>query len=62
MSKKTFVLVSIIVSAVCAIGVGVVDFLSPFKWSAAIAASIPIVEGAVIGICTNFVEPTVGKK
>lgn len=62
MSKKTFVLVSIIVSAVCAVAVGIVDYLSPFKWSAAIASSIPIVEGAIIGVCTNFVVPSDSKK
>lgn len=53
MSQKTFNLVTIITSAVCAVAIGVVQYIGkgPVK---AICDSIPLVEGCIIGVCANF--------
>lgn len=55
MSKKTYALVATLTSAVSAAAVGLVTFFEP-EYAAAINASIPIAEGAVIAICGNFVK------
>lgn len=54
MSKKTYALVATITSAVAAVAVGLVTYFNP-GCAAAINASIPIAEGAIIAICGNFV-------
>lgn len=55
MSKKTFNLIAGITSGVAMIAEAVVAFIQPAN-SAAIAASIPVAEGAIITICGNFVK------
>lgn len=54
MSEKTFTLVSIITTSIAAIVIGVVEFIGP-AYMNAIVPSISIIEGAIIGICGNFV-------
>jgi len=53
MSQKTFNLVTIITSAVCAVVIGVVQFIGKGPVQA-ICDSVPLVEGCVIGVCANF--------
>ena len=53
MSEKTFTLVSIITTSLCAIAIGVIEFVEP-KIMDALIPSISIIEGAIIGICGNF--------
>lgn len=55
MSKKVYALVATITSAIAAIACGLVTFFNP-GCAAAINASIPIAEGAIIAICGNFVK------
>lgn len=54
MSEKVFTLVSIITTSLAAIAIGVVEFIAPIYMNA-IVPSISIIEGAIIGICGNFV-------
>lgn len=54
MSEKVFTLVSIITTSLAAIAIGVVEFIGP-TYMNAIVPSISIIEGAIIGICGNFV-------
>ena len=54
MSEKVFTLVSIITTSLSAIAIGVVEFIAPIYMNA-IVPSISIIEGAIIGICGNFV-------
>lgn len=53
MSQKTFNLVSIITTAVAAVVIGVVQYIGKGPVQA-ICDSVPIVEGAIIGVCANF--------
>ena len=55
MSKKVFTFISAIVTGVAAISVAAVTFFNP-NFAEAINASIPIAEGAIIGILSNFVK------
>lgn len=55
MSKKTFNLIAGITTGVAAIGAAVVTFFNP-PYCAAINASITVVEGAVVTICSKFVK------
>lgn len=55
MSKRTYALVATLTSAAAAAAVGLVTFFAPAN-AAAINASIPIAEGAIIAICGNFVK------
>lgn len=54
MSEKVFTLVSIITTSIAAIVIGVIEFIEP-KIMDALIPSISIIEGAIIGICGNFV-------
>ena len=54
MSKKFYALLSTITTAVSAIAIGLVTYFAP-EHMAAINASIPVLEGAVITIAGNFV-------
>lgn len=54
MKKKTFNLIAGVTSGVAMIAEAVVVFLNP-PCKEAIAASIPVAEGAIITICGNFV-------
>lgn len=54
MSEKVFTLVSIITTSLSAIVIGVIEFVEP-KIMDALIPSISIIEGAIIGICGNFV-------
>lgn len=54
MSEKVFTLVSIITTSLSAIAIGVIEFVEP-KIMDALIPSISIIEGAIIGICGNFV-------
>ena len=53
MSNKVFAAVCTITSGAIAIAEGVIS-LFDFPWQAAVVASLPILEGAIIGICANF--------
>lgn len=55
MTKRVYALVATLTSAVAAAAVGLVTFFDP-AYAAAINASIPIAEGAIIAICGNFVK------
>lgn len=54
MKKRTYALVATLTSAVAAAAVGLVTYFNP-SCAAAVNASIPIAEGAIIAICGNFV-------
>lgn len=54
MSKKTYALVATLTSAAAAAAIGLVTFFGP-GYAEAINASITIAEGAIIGICANFI-------
>lgn len=54
MKKKTFNLIAGITSGVATIAEAVIAFVQP-PCAGAIAASIPVAEGAIITICGNFV-------
>ena len=55
MSKRTFNLIAGITSGIAMIAEAVVVFMNP-PCKEAIAASIPVAEGAIITICGNFVK------
>lgn len=55
MSKKLFALISCVTSAVSALAVGLVTFFEP-SHASAINASIPLIEGCIIAVCSNFVK------
>lgn len=55
MKRKTFNLISGITSGIAMIAETLVVFLNP-PCKEAIAASIPVAEGAIITICGNFVK------
>lgn len=55
MTKRVYALVATLTSAAAAAAVGLVTFFDP-AYAAAINASIPIAEGAIIAICGNFVK------
>ena len=55
MSKRTYALVATLTSAAAAATVGLVTYFNP-GCAAAVNASIPIAEGAIIAICGNFVK------
>lgn len=59
MSQKTFNLVSIITTAVATVAIGVVQYIGKGPVQA-ICDSIPIVEGAIIGVCANFTIKAAG--
>lgn len=61
MSKKTYALIATLTSAAAAAAVGLVTYFNP-SCAAAINASIPIAEGAIIAICGNFVTDTIVSK
>lgn len=54
MNKKTFTLVSALTTAAATAAIALVTYFNP-AWAEAINASITIAEGAIIGICANFV-------
>lgn len=54
MKKKTFNLIAGVTSGLAMIAEAVVTFVHP-AYTGAIAASIPVAEGAIITICGNFV-------
>ena len=55
MSKKFYALLSTITTAVSAVAIGIVTYFTPAHM-AAINASIPVLEGAIITIAGNFVK------
>lgn len=55
MSKKLYALIATITSAVAAVAAGLVTYFNP-SCAAAVNASIPVAEGAIIAICGNFVK------
>lgn len=55
MSKRTYALVATLTSAAAAAAIGLVTFFNP-AYAEAINASITIAEGAIIGICANFMK------
>lgn len=55
MNKKLFTFISAVVAGIAAISVATVTFFNP-AYAEAINASIPIVEGAIIGVLSNFVK------
>lgn len=60
MSQKTFNFVTIITVAVCSVAIGVVEFIGKGP-VVAISDSINILQGAIIGICANFVITKLSK-
>jgi hypothetical protein len=59
MSRKTFNFISVIVTSVAGIAVGACEY---FNLSSAIAASIPVAQGAIITILGNFVKDEIELK
>lgn len=55
MSKKTFNFVVGITGGICAIASATVSFIQP-PYATAIIASIPVVETAIVEICSKFVK------
>jgi hypothetical protein len=55
MKRKTFNLLSVIVTAISTVAVGVVTYIGKGPMTA-INDSIVIVEGAIIAVCANFVK------
>lgn len=55
MSKRTYALIATLTSAIAASAAGLVTYFSP-SCAAAVNASIPVAEGAIIAICGNFVK------
>lgn len=55
MTKKTYNLVATCVASVAAIASGIVTYVGP-EYTTAINASIPLAEGAILAICSNFTE------
>ena len=60
MSQKTFNLVSLVTVSVCAVAIGVVEYIGKGP-VIAISDSISIIQGAVIGICANFMVSKLNK-
>lgn len=55
MTKKTYNLVATCVASVAAIASGIITYVNP-EYTTAINASIPLAEGAILAICSNFTE------
>jgi hypothetical protein len=55
MSKKFYALLSTITTAISAVAIAIVTYFTP-EHMAAINASIPVLEGAIITIAGNFVK------
>ena len=53
MSNKVFNAVTMITAGVMGVAEGVLSLFN-FPWQGAVVASLPIIEGAIIGICANF--------
>lgn len=56
MSNKVYTAVCMITAGVIGVAEGVLTLFS-FPWQPAVVASLPIIEGAIIGICANFKDP-----
>lgn len=55
MTKRTYVFITAIISAVAAVAAATVTFFNP-NCAEAVNASIPVAEGAAIAILGNFVK------